>query len=297
MSYNAWLYTFDNPINWVDRTGHSPTVDCNQISLPDLRSYCEAGNGDDNDLQVLKARFLFFSEIAELSKTIGVFDDGYWWAGEMLEHFLEKGGAYKEVKLPSSTTLDRDGGVIRATKIKAPKSAPDEPEQIEPLLYELLRTIKPELGCNFYQPINSRRIIGDNNYTPNTMTPRPYGKGWWGAFGHFPINATYSNIVALRYPVGGYYITMTASYDADDIYEWFPEEGKLTPLPLNLYFDGKFHIGSVNIPHAWEKSLENHGSVNAYSFRISWSEKFTVMVSDDFSEIRFSDGSGPFSLR
>ena len=100
MSYNAWLYTFDNPINWVDRTGHSPTVDCNQISLPDLRSYCEAGNGDDNDLQVLKARFLFFSEIAELSKTIGVFDDGYWWAGEMLKHFLEKGGAYKEVNFP-----------------------------------------------------------------------------------------------------------------------------------------------------------------------------------------------------
>jgi RHS repeat-associated protein len=59
ISYNAWLYGYANPIQWVDRTGLSPKVVCENIPgymdlLFGLRRNCEIGKGMITILPCLK---------------------------------------------------------------------------------------------------------------------------------------------------------------------------------------------------------------------------------------------------
>ncbi len=93
ISYNKWLYGYSNPIIYVDRSGFKATnIECDKIWFNDMRSLCVIANGDDSDPNVIDARYKFFWRISELSKLLTGYNTGFYWAGEMLEHYLTKGG-------------------------------------------------------------------------------------------------------------------------------------------------------------------------------------------------------------
>ena len=80
---------------------------------------------------------------------------------------------------------------------KSPQEYRDEPSDLTPLMYEFLNYVKTNDSCDAYQVLPSIRISGRNLYT-GEYTPRPHYMGWWGAFGHLPIDANYTNIVVIR---------------------------------------------------------------------------------------------------
>jgi RHS repeat-associated protein len=284
-SQHKWLYGYSNPVIFVDRSGFSATVDCEKIWLIDMRSLCHKANGDDNDPNVLDARYQFFWKISEYSKLLTIANNGFWWAGDMLQSFLLKSG-YKNITLPYRTSLARDQGIFRAIKEKLPLKYNDEPKEITPLLYKFLKDLKPQIGCDNYQIISKINIDGRDTYI-GVNDPRPHGLGWWGAFGHIEIDAEYQNIVVVPiYTNNGYIVKTQVRYIVDDRYEWFGDLKKETPLPLgspNLDADYFPPVDLVKIPHEWEESLVNNGLASEYDYNITWTEYMQIVVSEDFN--------------
>jgi RHS repeat-associated protein len=290
MSFNKWEYGFSSPLNYSDPTGLAPTnVDCNQISpvLNKMRELCISANGDVNDstrrYYVLTARKQFFHEIAGLSiSASGALGEGYWWAGILLERFLAN-DSFVNVPLSSNSSFQSDRGILRATKIKLPKSS-DDADEITPLLHVFLKNVKKSGVCN--GTIADLSLSGSEYYMNGSARPRDIG--WWGAFGHVVINATYTNsrINSTGY---GYYISTNVNYTINDNYAWGHKRG--TPLPLGGFkfppvwkLDGvrKF-VGSVEIPHAWEVSLVDYGWANEFDFKVTWSERLDIIVPPTFN--------------
>jgi hypothetical protein len=280
-----------NPVNFKDPTGLAPTnVDCNQINavLSQMRNLCQTANGDVTDSNqryyVLTAREQFFREIARLSITAsGIFGEGYWWAGTLLRNFIDS-ATYVDVRLSSNSSFQSDQGILRATKLKLPKQAGDDAEKITPLLHVYLNYIKESQICDGIIP--DKHISGAETYVNGS--PRPNDTGWWGAFGHVYINADYTN--SRIYKRGyGYYISTTATYSIDDIYEWGNKQG--TPLPLGSISSPlswrpenlRSIVGDVEIPHAWEESLRDYRWANEFKFKVVWTEQMNIIVPETFN--------------
>jgi RHS repeat-associated protein len=287
MSYNAWLYGYANPVKWVDHTGLSPRVACENIPgyldlIFNLRRDCEIGNGDDNDPTVLEARERFFRSLIRGGKLWGVFDEGYLWGALMLEHFLDGNGAHKDIQFSMDDAFVQDPGVTRATKELRPRLYEDEPTFIQPLLYTFVYNhTMPSVngfGVSHVRPVV---LKGEDYYVPRGMEPRLYSRGFWAAFGHVVIDGTFSGAIQASCSYGGaFFAKYTADYQIDDNYEWFPE--------MKTPFNFPFASGTVWIPHQWELSLENATPARAakYSLTISWTESNYIFIPRDFSYFR-----------
>ncbi len=287
-SYNSWLYAYNNPIRYTDASGMKPTpeVKCEDIMLVELKNLCKIAKMDDkatNGEEVLLARENFFWWIVGMSYSWGTVPEplggeGYYYAGKMLEHFLNS-SSYVRVDLGGSTRFDDDNGIMRATWKSMPANFSDEPTSIIPLLYTFLTDyIKPNIRCDAYQVLPSVSLNVKNN-------PRPQTVGWWGAFGHVPyINAKYTNISITRtYGGEGYVVKTKVNYHVFDKYEWFGGD-KTTPLPLGYPSGGNPPFNYVFIPHEWEDSLVAANRAFEYNFDIYWSDYFQIVIPSDFSQ-------------
>jgi len=292
---NLYLYAGANPVNRIDPAGlQSYKVECHKISESlevtyNLRTLCNIANGNlhypIDRIAVLDAREKFFRNISKMSKLLGAggVNEGYWWAGQMLEYYVD-GATSVNVNLPENTSFGKDAGIRRALIDKRPPrySKDEEPAKITPLLHVFLKEyVQPQVGCENYQILFPKRILGAGNYFPQDISPRPYARGWWGAFGHVIVDATYSNIVVQRNADNsGYIIDTKVNYKVEDDYGWYPEDNKTTPLPLGIGWSGmKF----IDVPHAWEQSLADAGMAFEYPFTIAWSNHLQINVPNDFS--------------
>ena len=184
ISNHKWLYAYGNPILWTDRSGLSPKVECSYIYFPDLKSYCEEANGNDNDPNTIDARWKFYDRLAFYSKVYGWGSEGCKYAGKMLEWFIAGNVANVSIELPSNTSFAKDPGILRATKVKMDKVFEDEPEDIRPLLYIFLKDhIQPEVDCTPFKLISNIYNITHKESWSGKYSPRPHDRGWWGAFG------------------------------------------------------------------------------------------------------------------
>jgi hypothetical protein len=290
MSFNHWSYGFSNPINFRDSSGLAPTnVNCSRINqvLTKMRELCEVANGDVEDstqrYYVLTARKQFFREIQRLSMTAsGIFGEGYWWAGALLGDFLDN-EVYVDVPLSSNSSFQSDKGILRATNLNLPKQAGDDAEKITPLLHIYLMRIKESGVCSGVIP--DIQIDGKDTYVNGFARPRD--TGWWGAFGHVTINASYTSS-RIHQSGYGYYISTIVNYTIDDDYIWGNKRGTPLPLgpissPLSWRPDNlRSMVGDVEIPHAWEESLRNYHWANEFKFRVHWSEHLDIIVPETF---------------
>jgi RHS repeat-associated protein len=284
-SYNAWLYGYANPIQWIDRTGLSPKVACENIPwyldlFFGLRKNCEIGNGDDNDSTVLEARERFFRGILRAGDAARLLDPGYRWASVMLERFLDGNGALVNIRFSELDAFPQDQGVTRATKENRPALTEDEPETIRPLLSVFVYDyVQPAAKATTLFQVGPIGLEGEDFYSPPGSEPRPYSKGFWAAFGHVVIDGVFSANGRLRQTCDGYFLEYEANYRIDDRYEWF--ENMQTP------FDFPGGSGTVWIPHQWEISLEqaNPPRAMSYDYSISWTEKRYAFLSRDFEQL------------
>ena len=283
-SYNTWIYAFDTPIIFKDPSGLSPKVECSYINFPDLKSLCELSNGDDADPNTIDARWNFFDHLASysimysnISGLMGENGEGYKYSGEMLKHFLEN-ETYVRINLPENTDFANDPGIRRATKVKSEAlSATDEPVEIRPLLYVFIQEkLQPMLSMPLClaNPNLSDYVVYSNETYKGEKSPRPASIGWWGAFGHVNIDATYTN-TNLKYSNTGFDITTKIKYHIEDNYGWFP--GKMTP------FSSPVASKTIWIPHDWEYSLVTAGKATMFDFEINWDENLPIFLSKDFS--------------
>ena len=275
---NRWQYGYSNPILYTDPSGY---VACSLINFPDLRSFCYTStNGNDDDPNVLDARQKFFSRFAFYSRSYGratIGGEGYIWAGKMLQTFVDGNVQQLNVNLPANTSFGRDAGIVRVTKIKSGAKYPsDEPLEITPLLYRFINDhLQPTLSsCSPYFSLIDDFSVG-SQWNRQGSSPRPHDRGWWGAFGHVKIGATYSNSSYVKVP-NGYLIQTQATYRINDNYGWF--EGKSTP------FGPPVASKTIWIPHEWELSLVRHRGAVMFDFSVSWRERFSIFVSKDFSQ-------------
>jgi RHS repeat-associated protein len=293
LSFNAWLYGYANPIRWVDHTGLSPKVKCENMPaylMPpaylNLRELCEIGNGDDNDPTTLDAREKIFRTMIWGGRHAGVIDPGIMpWGAKMLEHFLDGNRAPMSIEFSMYDEFPHDPGITRATKEERPPRFPsDEPSYIRPLLHEFVYNhIKHAANSGIHFTVGPVPLNGEDYYVPSGTRgtrPRPYSRGFWAAFGHVAINGTFSADVRQNCTYDGYFAEYTANYRIDDRYEW--TRGTETPFPFPLV------PGIVRIPHEWELSLANASPPRAhmYSFSISWTETGHIFVRGDFSHFR-----------
>ena len=288
MSYNAWLYGYANPTLWVDRTGLSPKVDCAKMpTYRSLRRLCEIGNGDDDDPTVLDAREEILRIMVDGGHLYGLVDEGFYWAAEMLEHFLDGNGSSKHVPFSMYNQFPHDPGITRATKEERsprPDLASDEPAYIRPLLHEFVYNHIQSAadGGSWFKVV--AELHGKDYYEPRgTDTyPRPYNTGFWAAFGHVVIDGRISAVVQHSCTYDGYFAEYTANYRIEDQYAWYPEKGMWTPF----YFP--FAPGVIEIPHHWEESLTvtNPPRADEYDFTISWTERERIFITGDFSYFR-----------
>lgn len=287
ISFHKWVYANSNPLRFTDPTGLYAQVECSKINLTALRRYCEIANGSESNQETIDARWMFFNILANTSMQYGVFSEGYFYAGKMLKNFVQGFSGVYNVPLRRNSTYGNDYGILRATKIELPAyrdkngNMIDEPDNIRPLLYVFLQDhIQPALqSCTTYLLADEFTVTSRETWS-GQHSPRPYDIGWWGAFGHVEINATYSNTFAINFP-NFYYIRTHVKYNVSDRYAWF--RGKSTP------FGSPLASGRIEIPHEWEISLVNHDNsygrkANMYNFTIEWSEPLEISLKDDFSE-------------
>jgi hypothetical protein len=104
--------------------------------------------------------------------------------------------------------------------------------------------------------------------------PRPHDQGWWGAFGHVRIDATYSGINT-QLGSTGYNISTQVDYYIDDNYRW--TRGKSTP------FGPPVASSTIWIPHEWELSLVEAGKAYMFDFEVRWTEQLNIYLPDDFN--------------
>jgi len=298
LSFNYWDYSYDNPVLLKDPTGFSPKVECSFINFYDLKSLCELANGDDKDPNTIDARWNFFAHLANYSMTysnvsnlFGQSGEGYKYSGEMLKHFLEN-DTYVLITLPENNDFANDPGIRRATKIKSQPLAPsDEPTELRPLLYVFLQDyLQPILSIPICltNPLLADYKVYSNETYKGDKSPRPASTGWWGAFGHVNIDATYSNIT-YDYQNNGFDIYTKIQYQIKDKYEWFP--GKLTP------FSSPVASKTIWIPHDWEYSLVTAGKATMFDFEVTWSETLPKFLSKDFSSFNISGENNTIPLR
>jgi hypothetical protein len=263
---------------------------------------CELANEDpDINPSALDAREKFFWWVVRGSKSLGILGtfgikEGYFWAGSMLEHFLNK-DQHVEVRLPYNTTFQSDYGIRRTILEKLPPVAQDdEPVEITPLLYFFLEEVKSMNKCDKYIVLPTKKVSNKHTYTPRKSMPRPINTGWWGAFGHIDISAEYRNAEVMKMPIGGYVIRTHVNYHVDDQYEWFPGE-KGTPLPIGNPVWGDPPANFVSIPHEWEGSLVEAGRAREYDYTIDWYDNLQILVLDDFSQFFLVGESDWISLK
>jgi len=275
ISYNGWLYGYGNPIRWVDRTGFSPQVNCEDMpTYLNLRTLCELGNGDDNDPAVLDAREQIFRIMVLGGKVYGYKDEGYAWAAKTLEHFLDGNGSQLDITFPPFNKFSMDPGIRRAIDQEiGPRAPGDEPATIKPLMQVFIERMQ-EAVENSNMIMVSVFLRGEDYYSPKGTQPRPYNTGFWAAFGHVSLNGRFSALGYYSCKANGYLIDYSANYNIEDYYDWFP--GKKTP------FDFPFVAKTVWIPHEWELSLVNSNPPHAdkYNFTISWNERERISTSD-----------------
>ncbi len=290
ITFNHWAYANGNPVLYVDPTGLSAEVQCSLILFNDLKSLCGVSNGPDNDPNTINARVKFFSRMADYSMAYSLVSsqmndengEGYFYAGLMLKRFLfgfqgmAPNYSTYQIRLQANSSFADDAGILRATKIKSTDYAGDEAQEIRPLLYVFLQDhMKPKLdvaACLPYNIFEDVTVFSEETWQ-GPYEPRPHNRGWWGAFGHVRIDATYSNINT-KIEGNGYHISVLANYFIDDNYRW--TSGKSTP------FGPPLASSTISIPHDWELSLVNAGKAYMFDFEVRWTEQMDLYVPNSF---------------
>jgi RHS repeat-associated protein len=291
ITFNHWVYANANPALYTDPTGLYAEVNCSLIQYDDLKGFCDTANGPESDPNTIQARVRFFDRLATYSLAYSLvsspLDDkngeGYFYAGLMLKRFLfgfqgnpPNYNTY-QLRLRSNSSFTTDPGILRATKIRSSNHAGDEAAEIRPLLYVFLQDyMQPKLqlaACFPYNIFEDFTVYSEQTWR-GAYEPRPHDQGWWGAFGHVRIDATYSGINT-QLGSTGYNISTQVDYYIDDNYRW--TRGKSTP------FGPPVASSTIWIPHEWELSLVEAGKAYMFDFEVRWTEQLNIYLPDDFN--------------
>ncbi len=286
---SGWSYANNNPINFKDLSGYAPSnpdPKCNSWPFY-LREKCELARDGDRI-----ARKEIYQTTVDFAVAGGLLDSAYAWHAVMMGHYLSARGSDLVINLEGDAGFPNDPGITRATReFRRPRFPNDEPGLIIPLLHDLLENhLKPiaeMAGCNIFG-VDGVTIRGDKGhyFSEPTDQPRAYNPGYWAAFGHVIINGTFSAVSEVgnaSIDGTGYIIEYDAHYFINDSYKWFPEEGKITPVP--------FPGGIAWLPHEWADSLQPD-LAKEYNFTVQWKESDTIWVSSSFEEFRSLERGG-----